>query len=63
MQPSEDDEQRCPACGEVIPEEWWVSHLAGADRRRIDCPAQDLVAVARRQQPGTAFAQLVQAPW
>ena len=63
MQPSEDDEQRCPACGEVIPEEWWASHLAGADRRRIDCPAQDLAAVARRQEPRGAFARLVQEPW
>lgn len=40
----------CPACGEVIPEESWPAHEAGADRRRIDCPAQDLAAVRARAQ-------------
>lgn len=50
MRDEDEDYDRCPACGEVIPPEYQDAHEAGADRRRIDCPAQDLAAVRRRAE-------------
>lgn len=40
-------DQRCPYCDQVIPERDRAAHDAGTDRDRLDCPHQDLTAIAK----------------
>jgi hypothetical protein len=45
--------ETCPYCEQPIPLDEWDRHEKGRDRKRMDCPHQDLEKIKVDQEPVT----------